>query len=290
MRMLTMFAGVMLGISLLGNPGVARPQKVHDKEDIKRTLAFSPSAATRKLVVDNIDGPIMVSGYDGNAVELVIHKTITAESDEKVKEAKEKVTVQITEEPDRIVLYVDAPWRCKDGSVHNRGPEYYGYEVSCDFEIRVPVKTDIVLKTMNDGDIEVSSVEGSYDVENLNGAVEMTSIRGAGKATTLNGDVKVAFTGNPGMPCTFKTLNGEVEVRFKDGLSADLDLKTMNGEVFTDFPVKGLPPKTAEMEVRHKKKIYRSGDSFSVRVGSGGPALAFETMNGNIYIVKNDQQ
>lgn len=279
----------LMCVPVLGILGTSRAQDVKDREDIRRTFRFSPSAASRKILVDNVNGPISLTGYRGDSVELVVHRTIRAESQSRVKEAKENVNLEITEEPERILLYVNAPWRCKDGSVNYRGYEYYGYEVTYDFELKVPVKTDISLKTINGGDIDVKAIEGSYAVENINGEVEMRSIRGAGKASTVNGSVRVTFSGNPASPCSFTTINGEVDVRFQGGLSADLRLKTLNGEVFTDFNVTGLPPKPVASETGRKKKIYRSGDSFFVRVGSGGPELTFNTLNGNIYIVRNEE-
>lgn len=259
-----------------------------DKEEIRKTLKFSGNGETRRILVDNINGSIKVVGYDGSDVELVAHKTIRAESSDKVLEAKEKVTLEITEESDRVLVYVDAPWRQKDGCVHNRGWDYYGYDVDYDFEFRVPSKTDVILKTINNGDIFVKNIQGHFEVNNINGAIEMQDIAGSGTVSTINGGVTVSFTQNPSASSSFKTINGKVDVQFQKNLSANLTLKTMNGEVYTDFPVKDLPPSTPLLEKHGHKNILRSSDSFTVQVAGGGPELSFNTLNGNIYILTNE--
>jgi hypothetical protein len=262
------------------------------REEIRKTLTFSsPAGSARRLVVDNMNGSINVVGTNGNDVTLVAHETFRAESEERLKIAQEKVRLEITSEPDRILLSVDAPWRCPDNSPcnnrHNNGWDYYGYDASIEFELRVPFKTDLYLKTINGGEIAVKDAEGSFRIENVNGGIAASGMNGSGTISTVNGNIEVGFAKNPLASSSFKTVNGEVDVRFQDNLSADLRLKTFNGEVYTDFQVASLPPYPPSRPDHERKRVYRSADSFQVRVGGGGPDLSFDTLNGNIYIVKN---
>jgi hypothetical protein len=258
-----------------------------EKQEIKKTLRFQGSGEKRTILVDNIRGSIDVRGYDGDSVELIVHRTNFADSQDKLEEAKTNVVLDIKEEKDRVLLYVDAPWRTSDG-INYRGWHYYGYDVECDFELRVPVKANLYIKTVNDGDITVKDIRGEYEVQNVNGGIEMENIVGSGKACTVNGPVKVKFSRNPDKDCKFKTVNGKVDVEFPDGLAADLNLKTFNGSVYTDFDVVGLPQKAAGFESRGSRKVYMSDKSFSVRVGKGGPELSFDTLNGNVHILKRE--
>jgi hypothetical protein len=207
-----------------------------------------------------------------------------------VEVAKSEVTLDIKEESDRISVYVDAPWRKQDGSVNYRGWEYYGYEVEYDFELKVPRMLRMVLKTVNDGDIDVEHVTGEFQVLNVNGDIVMKDVAGSGRATTVNGDVTVKFAKNPSEECSFKTVNGTVDVEFPEPVSAALRLKTMNGDVYTDFPVKHVAQEASYKE-KHGKRVYKSGDSFVVEAGSGGPELSFDTLNGDIYLsLKGDNK
>jgi len=261
---------------------------VTQKEEITKTLHFTESGH-RKFLLDNFSGYVKVTGGAGNDVVLIAHKTIRAESDRKAAQAKEEVTLETKEEPDRVMLYVDAPWRDRNGNCNYHGYDYYGYEVEYDFEVQVPSKTDFILRTTNNGDVEVNGLEGEFTVENVNGKITMHDIAGSGKVSTVNGGIKATFRENPDGETSFKTINGNLDVAFPDNLSADLKLKTFNGEVFSDYSVTSLPQtfQTVEGQSRHGR-VYRKSDSFSVRVGSGGPKLSFDTLNGNIYIVKNE--
>ncbi len=278
--------------SLLASPhlsAAARGDVIH-KEEIRKTLGFSaaPGEANR-LVVDNISGSIEVVGTGEAQITLVAHETIRAESEERVSVAKEKVRLEITEEPGRIRLYVDAPWRRDDGSIHGMDCDFYGYSVTYDFELRVPARTDLYLKTINEGEISVKNAEGAFQIINVNGGIAMSGLKGSGEFRTVNGDIKIGFARNPQSASTFKTVNGQVEVGFQDDLSADLRLKTFNGEVYTDYEVASLPSEPPERAVHGRKRRYRTGESFLARVGRGGPSLTFDTLNGSIYIVKNHE-
>jgi DUF4097 and DUF4098 domain-containing protein YvlB len=154
----------------------------------------------------------------------------------------------------------------------------------------VPARLRMTLKTVNDGDIDVGNITGDFDVHNVNGDINMKEVAGSGRVSTVNGDVAVSFRKNPAGECSFKTVNGEVDVEFPEPVSAALRLKTMNGDVYTDFPVKHVAEKASFTEKRGKK-VYKSGDSFVVEAGEGGPELTFDTLNGDIYIsLKGDKQ
>lgn len=265
-------------------------QAVH-REDIRKTLTFAaPSASVRRLVIDNINGSINVVGTNESEVTLLVHETMHAETEGRLATAKEQVGLEVTEEPDRIMLYVNAPWRCRDGSIHDRGWDYYGYDATFDFELRVPARTDLYLKTVNEGEINVKNAEGSFRLQNVNGGIAVSGLVGSGEFSTVNGDIEVGFAKNPPSSSSFQTVNGEVHVRFQDDLSADLRLKTFNGEVYTDFRVTSLPSASPTLSDRKRKHVVHGGDSYLVRVGNGGPALSFDTLNGDIYIVKNEER
>lgn len=238
----------MFALLLSGVPACVSARDVQEKDEIRKTLKFPEAKESRKLLLDNASGSVDVVGYDGDAVELIVYRTIRAESSEKVNEAKEDVTLDIKEERDRVKIFVNAPWRAENGSVHYHGYRFYGYEVRLDFELKVPRKTHLILKTVNEGDIRVKDVEGNYEIRNVNGEVEMLEAAGSGKVSTVNGSVRVTFRKNPEERCTFSTVNGKIEIELQKNFSADLLFKTMNGQVYTDFEFSGLPPKMATQE------------------------------------------
>lgn len=260
--------------------------KVEEKEKIQKTLKFEDPSKPKEILVDNIFGSIAVEGYMGQAVQLLVHKTIKGRTKEKIQRAKEEVELEITEDGNRIDLYVDGPFRCNHKGRHWKRWCNPGYEVHYDFELKVPHQTSLCLKTVTEGNIEVKNVEGEFTVKNVNGKIKMTEVAGAGEAHTVNGGVKVFFTKNPKTDCSFRTINGDIEVSFREGLSADFRMKTFNGDAYSDFPVEYLPARPA-VSKRHKGKfIYKSDRFIGVRVEKGGPEIKMDTLNGDLFIAK----
>lgn len=279
---LTSLAVFLIGIIALD----AESFRIEEKEEIRKTLTFQDPSKPKELFIDNIWGSIEVVGYKGKEVKLLVHKTIKGRNKEKIQKAKEEVELEITEEGNTIDIYVDGPFRDCNKRRRWRNWRNPGYQVHYDFELKVPHKTDLYLKTVNSGDIEVNNVEGEFEVKNVNGRIKMSDMAGAGDAHTVNGNVKVLFSQNPESDCSFRTINGDVEITFRPNLSADLLLKTFNGNAYTDFSVSYMPVKKSVSKRYKGKYVYKSNRFFGVRTGKGGPEIKFDTLNGDILIDK----
>ena len=218
----------------------------------------------------------------------------------------------MNESSDGLDLYVDGPFRCQcndrcNGTVTSRGncrdcangggrcwddrrnrDFDRNYRVRYDFVLKVPKAIALCLKTVNDGDVWVDGAAGDFDISNVNGAIDMLNISGSGRARTINRDVRVMFERNPSQASSFATLNGNTIVYFQPTLAANLRVKTFNGQIFTDFDTSHLTGLAPVAERRDGKFIYRSDHGTGLRVGSGGPELRFETLNGDIRILQRD--
>jgi hypothetical protein len=264
----------------------AKDYQIKKTEDIQKTLSFPESGLDQGIVVDNIFGSITVQGYQGTEVQLQIHKTIKARNQEALERALKEVELEITSEDNIIDLYVDGPFRDRHERGERSGRRNPGYEVHYDFDIKVPLRTAISLKTVTSGDISVRDVEGNFDIRNVNGRITVDEIAGSGDAHTVNGGIKVVFRRNPGEDCSFKTINGDLDIFFTDRLSADFRLKTFNGDILSDFPVTYLPLEAAKEERKGSKYVYKSDRFVGVRAGNGGPQMKMDTLNGDILIHK----
>ena len=273
--------------ALLAAPQRSADLPIEEKETIRQSFTLPESAGIRWLKVDNVDGSLRVTGVPGNQVEVVVERTVRAESREKVATALQDVRLAIEQKGSDVVATVDAPWRCRDGNysgANYRGWRFYGYRVRHDFEVRVPASASVWLRTVNEGDIAVQGVEGRYDVENINGSIELVDAAGPGHVYALNGKVRVLFARNPTADADFGSLNGSVDVYFRSGLDADLRFKTFNGAVYTDFDVTALPPEPPTSERRDGKFIFKSNRFTGARVGRGGPVFRFDAFNGTIRV------
>jgi hypothetical protein len=259
---------------------------VEQNETIQKAYPLA-GAAPKKVIVDNVNGSIHVTGYAGSEVRLAARMRLRADSTETAERGRRDVRLDISQDANTVRFYVDGPFRCRDGGVHiDRDP---GYEVKYDFELQVPQDSAIDLKTINDGEIKVDRVEGDYKVDNINGGIEMTELSGSGKVYALNGRVRVSFRQNPRAKSSFGSLNGEVRVSFQPDFNADVRFKIFNGGVYTDYPVTYLPLPAAAAERREGKFVYKSSEWSAVRVGHGGPELSFDAFNGNIRILNRGQ-
>jgi hypothetical protein len=261
-----------------------RSWRVEDNEKIERSFALS-GGDPHKLLVDNISGFVHVTGYSGAQVQVSVNRQNGADSSAALAEAKRDVRLDMSQQGNFVRLYADGPFRNRDG-VNYRGDDYYGYRVIFDYEIQVPYDTELILKTINDGDIVVKKVSGDFSVNGLNGGIEMEEISGSGSVHTLNGPVKVAFTRNPAKPSSFHSLNGSVDVYFQPGLNADLDFHTLNGGIYSDFDVTTRPVEASVSGPNGNGRfLYRVDNrNMAARAGSGGPQLKFDTLNGSIRL------
>lgn len=277
--------------------------KVKESENIEKNLSFAGGTQPQTLKIDNIFGSINVSGYNGKTVKLTAKKTIRAKTDETLEKAKKEVKLDISTDGNRIDVVVDGPFR-NGKCCCNWDTDELGYIVKYDFQVKVPFKTGLYVKTINEGDVDVTDIQGESTIKNVNGKISikklngdflvhtvngrimMEGITGSGKAHTVNGKVKVLFDKNPVSGCSFKTINGNLELNCLRGLSAEFKLKTFNGDIYSDFPVTYLPASLEKGERKKGKYVYKSSRFQGVRIGDGGPTIKMNTLNGNIIISK----
>lgn len=248
-----------------------------DVEDRSSDSKTFPGA--RLVIVDNINGNIEATGYNGNDLVMEVTKVIHGESAERLDAAKREVKLTMEQSADTVKLFVDAPSRCNCG---NRGHD--GYSVHYDFKLRVPASARVDLYTVNNGKILVNGITGDFDLKNVNGGIEMNGAAGSGHAHTVNGPVKVVYLRNPSAESGFESVNGKIDLAFHAGLSADVRMETMNGGMYTDFDVTTAPEPSQPAERRNGKFVYHRGGATAVRIGAGSVPISTKTLNGDIFI------
>jgi hypothetical protein len=272
---------LLISLSLVPLCLTAQPSLKHS-DTIQRTFP-----APKTVGVDNISGSIHVIGYNGQQVQLTAVRTDEADTQELLDRAAREVTLKTEEKDGELQIYPDGPFR---GSHSPFDRSYYhnpGYRTNFEITVRVPNAMNLDLRNVNKGGIVVENVTGHFQVHEVNGPVDMKDIGGEGDVQSVNGQLHVGFSQNPSGPCKFRTVNGAVEVGLKPGLSADLEYKTLHGGIYTDFELTGSPlPVAGTAQNENGRFVYRSHGLSRSRVGSGGPLLSFETVNGEVRILK----
>ncbi|HEX5425569.1 MAG TPA: DUF4097 family beta strand repeat-containing protein [Candidatus Acidoferrales bacterium] len=293
------FAIALLSLPLLARGASASPVShsrddwedfpVKTQETIQKSFTL-PASGHRSLDVDTVWGSIDVVGGSGNQVQVTIVKTIRARSDEAMQRAKKEVTLDTTQNGGDLKLYVNGPFRCNCDDCRGRGHhDDDDYVVQMDFKVTVPQQIDLQARTVDDGNVSIKNVSGDFEVRNVNGRIEMDSIAGSGSARTVNGPVTVSFRQNPRANSDFRTVNGAVELRFQQGLDAAFRMKTFNGGIYTDFPVTALPLRPVSEKREGGKIVFRADRMTGVQIGTGGPGIQIENLNGDIRILENHE-
>jgi len=255
--------------------------------EAREPLHYSFSKDTA-LDVDNVNGEIRITGDGGNTIRVEGERVTHARDKQAIDRAKKDVTLDVNERDGTAQLYVNGPFRGNNGrwsDYHGFHSHYDGdeYEVEYNFNIHVPRETVLQLRTVN-GSIRTDQTSGKFDISGVNGGVEMLEASGSGRVNMVNGRMEVSFRENPKAETEFHSVNGAIEATFPSNFAADLVLKTLNGQAYTDFEATALA--NAFSQDRRGRFVYRPDRNARVRIGSGGPEVRFQTVNGDIRIKK----
>ena len=235
-----------------------------------------------RLTIENVFGPISVTASPGPDVRVSMVRTVHGDNDGDVAQGQREVVLESSQEGANVRVHVKYP--CEHGCCGCWDDRHYS--VKYEFRVEAPAGMALKLSTVNDGDVTVHGAFADFDVNNVNGSIEMADIAGSGAAHTVNGKVRVDFSKNPTAASSFKSINGELRVSFQPGLSADVHVKTFNGEAWTDFDSTTL----ASPGGNWTGKLYSRDRTTGLRIGSGGPEINFDALNGNIYILNRGKK
>lgn len=268
-------------------------------EKITKEFSFEKPGINNALMVANINGGISVTGYDGDKIMVEITRTIKAKTQERLDQGKAQIRLGVMDLADTIIFYTqgicsrfgksdrkkgDWPhqaWSYQWNSQNDDCRELVDY--SFDYVIKVPMTVNLMLSTVNDGDVEIENLKGGILVNNVNGGIKLSNISREANASTINGDVDITYIKNPEKACRFYTLNGDINAWFQKGLSANMSFESFNGELFTNVPqLESLPVVVEKQDTEKGTRFKVNGSRF--KVGNGGVALDFETFNGNVYV------
>ena len=270
------------------------------RETIKRELAFEQFDASNVFFLANINGSIIAEAYAGTSVILEAEFTIRAKTGSRLQRAKEELSLGVIDRYDTLIVFIKGPcgqfdreWR-KYRSGNSDRWDYnwnncdYGYDFQHNFTLKIPRSMNVCLSTINDGDISVSDLKGSLQLNNINGSITAKEIAGETNIHTVNGDVTVEYSRIPSRESSFYTLNGDINAYFPGALKADVTFKSFNGDIYTDYTnIEKRPMLLAKNEEVKKQGVSFKVDATSViSFGGGGVTMRFETFNGDAYIRK----
>ena len=259
------------------------------KEQISRAFTLPTDAGRGTLALYNITGSVTVQGYAGSQVLVEATKTIRADDGETLAIGKNEAQLGFAQHGDSLLVYLAAPFDSRPGYNNRRNDDHrvVAYAYTFDFVVKVPYQLNLHISTVNHGAVRVQDVTGTLSVSNINGPITLNNVKGATQAHTVNGDLDATYAANPPSASSYYALNGQIRVHYPANLSADMHFKSMHGEFYTDFAAVKQLPTPATQKATAGGTLYNMSRETAVRIGSGGPALRFETLNGNVTVSRN---
>ena len=153
---------------------------------------------------------------------------------------------------------------------------------------RIPMRADLNISTVNNGEIIVTNIKGNLELSNINGPITATRISGSVIAESINNTIDISFVSIDKINASsMESINGELNLRLPAKIGAQLHLDTSRGEIISDFEVEVLPSTpTVARNQKHGGVEVRIESVIIANINGGGPTVRLKSMNGNINILK----
>jgi DUF4097 and DUF4098 domain-containing protein YvlB len=210
-----------------------------------------------QVALENINGDVTIEVWD--EAEVRVYAVKRASSPERLDALK----IDVDASPREIRIDTRYPHSrdLSDGDRHGR--------MEVEYTLTVPRFATIDGVELVNGDLLIDGVEGDVEADTVNGEIVVRGASGEIELETVNGGIELELGAGPTREVSLSSVNGTIEVFL--GGSADIRAETVNGTIRNDFGI----------EVKKGKYV---GSSMNGSVGSGGPTVDLETVNGGIRV------
>jgi DUF4097 and DUF4098 domain-containing protein YvlB len=249
--------------SVTAQPSFTEPiQKPRGDELTEAFNQTYPLTATGRVSIANINGDVHINAWDRNEVKVDAVKR--AYKPERLSE----VTIEVTNTADSVMIKTKYPERNLTFEKGNRENN----PASVEYTLTIPRGARLDSAELVNGSLEIEGVQGDVHASLVNGRVKAGGLSGEVKLSTVNGGVEanVALL-DAAKGVTLNSVNGSIVLIVPSGASAQVKASTVHGAITNDF---GL-------EVEDGQYV---GHSLSGQIGSGGPRIRLNNVNGSIAI------
>jgi hypothetical protein len=256
-------------------------------EEKSWTTRYAMSSASPKLIIQNIWGGIKVRQSSGSEFIVTINERRSAPDQARFEKSKQLLPLNVQADSQTVEFRVGTQDHWRWG---NNGDRCHRCRVDYQFDVQVPVNTNLELSTVMDGSIVVEGIHGLVDVSNVNGAIALNQIRQCIKVKTINRAIDLTFEKAPTEDCHIESINGDMTVVLPADSDINAKFKLINGYIRSDFDLTPLST-SAIVDQRREggRNLYRIQQTPGVRIGQGGATLQFSGMNGDIILKKNNR-
>ena len=247
--------------------------------------SFPVSAAAPRLLIDNIWGNVRVRVGAAREIAVTVDEKRSAPSQELFELSKQTLFLDVQADGESVAMVVGKP---DDPTVRPRVNRCRGCRVDYQFEVTVPPGTQIDVRTVTDGGIDVAGGGGPVSASNVNGPVAVQDLQDCTAIESVNGAVEVSFARAPSRDCSIKTINGDITLTVPGGTGLDAALSVMQGSVVSEFDLEPLAlPAKIDQHKEDGRFVYHIEQAAGIRLGAGGPTFNIESLNGDLRIRKS---
>lgn len=213
-----------------------------------------PLNADGTVHLENVNGDIDIVAWDKNEVSL------DAEKKGKTNDDLAKIALEIDSTPSRLRIKTK----------HAKTGWFGNINASVRYRLMVPAGARLAKIDTVNSDITVTGVRGPVNLDIVNGSITATGLAANARLDSVNGSLRAEFASLAGVTeVKLDSVNGSASLTLPKDAGARIDADTVNGRISVDQAVK-------------LGKVGRR--TFSSQIGSGGPAISLETVNGSISI------
>jgi hypothetical protein len=226
-------------------------------EEFHQTYTLTPDG---RVELDNINGAVHIAVWDQNEVKVDAVKY--ADSKERLDQAR----IDIDSGKDYLSIrtkYPDHDLTFNWGSHNN--------PASVEYTLTVPHGARLDEIKLINGSLDVAGAKGEVHASCINGRLEAHNLSGRTELSTINGHLEAKFDELPASSIELKSVNGSVALTIPSDSKAVIEASTVSGGLENDF---GL-------HVSHHSFV---GHELRGELGSGGPRIKLEDVNGRIEI------
>ena len=244
-----------------GNSSVAGPvQKPRGDELTEEFHQTYPLSPTGRVHISNINGDVHINVWDQNSVKVDAVKR--AYSQQRLSE----VTIDVTNTEDSVKIKTNYPQN------NNFGGNRENSTASVEYTLTVPRGARLQGAELVNGSLDLDGLQGDVNASLVNGAVKAERLGGAVKLSTVNGRIAVNASGlENAKGVALNSVNGAIELVVPSGAGANVEASTIHGPITNEF---GLI----------EEKGQYVGRNLSGQIGSGGPSVRLNNVNGSISI------
>ena len=243
-------------------------QKARGDELTEEFHQSYPLTATGRVRIANINGDVQINAWDRNEVKVDAVKR--AYSAQRLSE----VTIDVTNTPDGITIKTKYPERNQnfDSRTRENNP------ASVEYTLTVPRGARIDSAELVNGSLDIEGVQGDVVASLVNGAVKANGLSGEARLSTVNGSMEINVAGlAESKGVNLNSVNGSIVLIVPPGANADVRANTVHGGITNDF---GLTVNQGQYV----------GKDMSGQIGSGGPRIRLNNVNGSIAVKRSGLQ